>query len=87
VVYRCKFNAERDCSPLIVENTKQTPEENSGQWLGGSMDGHGGDNDPLVVCAPKRMIEKRIREKGVCYLSRESELLQKSSIIEYATSE
>jgi hypothetical protein len=82
VIYKCGINAQNACRPFKIENTNLTAEQRSGQWLGGSMDGHGRDYDPLVVCAPKRMTNNGSREQGVCYLSRRSELIEKPKTIE-----
>jgi FG-GAP repeat len=81
------MNEQNVCSPFKIENTDHTAEQRSGQWLGGSMDGHGRDYDPLVVCAPKRMERDGQREKGVCYYwSRRAELIEKSLVIERSNS-
>jgi hypothetical protein len=81
-IYKCGINEQNVCHPFKIENTDHTAEQRSGQWLGGSMDGHGSDYDPLVVCAPKRMTKDGNREHGICYLSRRSELIEKSKTIE-----
>lgn len=63
MIYRCPITSNESCYPYVFDNSPNrdsgndaytyNTEKRDHQWMGAAMDGGPGDNDKLIVCAPR----------------------------------